>query len=227
MDPKHLKPPVGYFEQLALDLQIEEEISDSKQPPSPEAARLRSETARQMLEGAGISTGSGPARIPRWMEDYLRLRDAGWPWRVAAYIAWASSPKIMRQPATIADLAKDVLGLTGPRQIHHWRETNPAIDEVVTVLQAAPLMAHRRDVFEALAQSASNNDHRSNPDRKLFLEITGDYVPKSKMEIERNAEDLSQYSDAELDELAKRAARINHDSPAGARSAAAEEEIGN
>lgn len=211
MDPKQLKPQPGYFEQLALGLVLEEEaLTPGNHPPSPEEARLRSETARQMLE-EGDSSGAPPRGArSAWMEDYLRLQDAGWPWRVAAYIAWASSPKISRQPGTIAELARNVLGLTGPRQIHHWRETNPAIDEVVTVLQAAPLMAHRRDVFEALAKSAADSDHRSNPDRKLFLEITGDYVPKSKVAIERDAEDLSQYSDAELDELAKRAMQIQH-----------------
>jgi hypothetical protein len=205
MDPKQLKPQPGYFEQLALDLVVEEEpLPPGNHPPSPDEARLRSEAARQLLEIGELKQA--------WMEEYLQLRTAGWPWRVAAYIAWASSPRIGRAPGSIDELAKNVLGLTGPRQIHHWRETNPAIDEVVGVLQAAPLMAHRRDVLEALAKSASDSDHRSNPDRKLFLEITGDYIPKAKVDISRDAEDLSQYSDAELDLLARKALKkINHE----------------
>jgi hypothetical protein len=63
-------------------------------------------------------------------------------------------------------------------------------------------MQHRADVFAALATSASDSDHRSNPDRRLFLEMTNDYVPHSRIEVKRDAEDLSQMSDAELDELA-------------------------
>jgi hypothetical protein len=214
MDPKQLKPQPGYFEQLALDLVVEDDPTPSPSPfssaengerrvaPSPEEARLRSEVARQQLEGEAKQA---------WMEEYLQLRTAGWPWRVAAYIAWAASPRIGRRPGSIDELAKNVLGLTGPRQIHHWRETNPAIDEVVGVLQAAPLMQHRRDVMDALSAAASDKDHRNNPDRKLYLEIIGDYVPKAKVDISRDAEDLSQYSDAELDLLARKAMKkINH-----------------
>jgi hypothetical protein len=196
---KQINPPPGYFQQMALDLVIEEEpvAQTGNVPPTLEEARLRSEAARQLLED-----GSG-----RWMEDYSSLREAGWPWRVAAYIAWASSPKIGREPKTLADLA-NVLGLTSPRTIHHWRETNPAINEVIATLQAAPLMEHRRDVFDALVRSASDGDHRSNPDRKLFLEITGDYVPRAKVEVGRgDPKDLSSLSEDELDLLARKAMR--------------------
>ncbi len=203
MDAKQIRPQAGFFEQMALDLQIEEEPNPSTahNPPSLEEARLRSEAARQLLE---ISTEQD------WMTDYHRLRDAGWPWRVAAYIAWASSPRIGRQPGTLAELATQVLGLTSGRQVHHWRETNPAIDEVVATLQAAPLMEHRADVFRALALSASDSDHRSNPDRKLFLELTGDYTPKLKVDGSlRDATDLSQLSEEELALYAGRQAKAH------------------
>jgi hypothetical protein len=178
MKTKDLNPEPGYLRQLALNLAIDEEpqAAGQQNPPSPAEARLRSETAREALE-SGKSGG--------WMEDYFALRDANWPWRVAVYIAWASSPKIGRKPETIKELAVEVLGLTGPRQIHHWRETNPAIDEVVATLQAAPLMEHRRDVFEALSKAASDPDHRNNPDRKLYFEMTNDYLPKVKVEADR------------------------------------------
>jgi hypothetical protein len=202
MKERELKPEPGYFRQMALGLAIEEEpLAGQQNPPSPDEARLRSETARDALEQGGVSSGG-------WMKDYFELRDAGYPWRVAVYIAWASSPKIGRKPESIKDLAINVLGLTGPRQIHHWRETNPAIDEVVATLQAAPLMEHRRDVFDALAKAASDPDHRNNPDRRLYVEMTGDFVPRSKLELARGgADDLSGMSDDELDRLA---GKINH-----------------
>jgi hypothetical protein len=199
MKEKELKPGPGYFRQMALGLAIEEDPHpalsqwEREYPPTPEEARLRSETAREAME-SGKSGG--------WMEDYFALRDAGWPWRVAVYIAWASSPRIGRKPESIRELAVDVLGLTGPRQIHHWRETNPAIDEVVATLQAAPLMEHRRDVFEALAKAASDPDHRNNPDRRLALEMTGDFVPRSKVEVARgDFDDLSNIPEDELDRM--------------------------
>lgn len=205
MNPKQFNPPPGYYSQMALDLIIEEETLtlSGNVPPTPEEARLRSETSRQLLETR--------AHPHRWLEDYAELRDAGWPWRVAAYIAWASSPKIGRDPRNLQDLAS-VLGLSSPRTIHHWRETNPAINEVITTLQAAPLMEHRRDAFDALAKSAAKDDHRSNPDRRLMFEMTGDYVPKSKVDVSRgDAQDLSMLSDDELDILARKATRkINH-----------------
>jgi hypothetical protein len=204
MKEKQINPPAGYYGQMALDLIIEEEpvTLSGNVPPTPEEARLRSETARQLVEGSS----------PKWVEDYQELRDAGWPWRVAAYIAWASSPKIGREPKTLADLAS-VLGLTSTRTIHKWRENNPAINEVIATLQAGPLMEHRRDVLDALAKAASDSDHRNNPDRRLYLEIIGDYVPHAKVDVSRgDAEDLSTMSDDELDVLSRKAMKrsANH-----------------
>lgn len=65
--------------QLSFDLDLPEDDSD-KSHLSIEEIRLRSETARQALEGRALP----------WLEEYQRLRNGGWPWRVAAYIAWAS-----------------------------------------------------------------------------------------------------------------------------------------
>jgi hypothetical protein len=202
MKEKELKPGPGYFRQMAFGLAIEGEEPtpspslkgrEQNNPPTPDEARLRSETAREAMESG---------KVGGWMEDYFALRDAGWPWRVAVYISWASSPRIGRKPESIRELAVEVLGLTGPRQIHHWRETNPAIDEVVATLQAAPLMEHRRDVFDALAAAASNPDHRNNPDRRLYAEMIGAYVPRSKVEVERgNFDDLSGIPEDELDRM--------------------------
>lgn len=197
MDERKFNPGNGFFEQLALGLNVDEETPSAAAGEtfvSPEEARLRSEAARQLLAGL-------PGGKP-WMEQYYKLLEAGWPWRVACYIAWAASPRIGRWPGTQQDLATLVLGLTSDRVIGTWRKKNQAIDDVITILQAAPLMQHRADVFAALALSASDTDHRSNPDRRLFLEMTNDYVPHSKIEVKRDAEDLTQLSDAELDELA-------------------------
>lgn len=118
-----------------------------------------------------------------WWNDYLLLRDRGWDWRKAVYIAWASSPAIERQPSTQEELAQQVLGLTSDRVIRKWRENEPEIDNTVTEFQAAPLLRHRRDIFEALIKSASDPDPKSHADRKLALEMLGDYKPKQQTEV--------------------------------------------
>jgi hypothetical protein len=190
-----LKPwSVGNLEQLGLGLVIEDEAA-SASIPTPEEAHLRSEVARQALDGKHVE----------WMDDYRHLMDAGWPWRVAAYIAWASSPKAMRSPRSQQELAVETLGLTSDRVITTWRKKNPAIDETIAMLQAAPLFDHRRDVINALVNSASSPDHKSSSDRRLFFEMTGDYVPHVKVDQGHapiSPEDLSDYSDAELDQIA-------------------------
>lgn len=118
-----------------------------------------------------------------WWQDYLSLRDRGWDWRKAIYIAWAASPAIERQPATQEELAQGVLGLTSDRVIRKWRDAEPAIDDTVVEFQAAPLLRHRRDIFEALIKSASDPDPKSHADRKLALEMLGDYKPKQQTEV--------------------------------------------
>ena len=198
MDAKTLRPSAEFFEQLRLGLDLDEVDRSQVGFVSPEEARRRSLSAYRALEMAGIDS------TPGWMEQYQDLLTAGWPWRVACFIAWCASPKIGRWPKTQQELATEVLGLTSDRQIATWRKRNRSIDELITILQAAPLMAHRADVFEALAKSASDSDHRSNPDRKLFLEITGDYVPRQKVDLRRDSvDDLSQMSEAELEQLAR------------------------
>jgi hypothetical protein len=118
-----------------------------------------------------------------YFETFLDLLDGQWPPRIAAFIAWASSPRLDRVPATQEELAH-MLGLTSDRQFSKWRRQYPSIDTLIAKLQIGPLLKHRADVFQALAESASNPDYKHNPDRKLFAEITGDYVPSAKFEAE-------------------------------------------
>jgi hypothetical protein len=198
MRQDQLRPDLVKVEQLALGLDLQEADRDQVGFVSPEEAQRRSESARLALKARGVD---GEDQV--WMETYQGLLNAGWPWRVACYVAWASSPKVGRWPGTQLALAQEVLGLTSDRVIATWRKRNSAIDEMVAVLQAAPLMEHRADVLRALASAASNPSHQYNPDRKLFLEMTGDFVPRQKVELNRGeADDLSGLTDAELDRLA-------------------------
>lgn len=195
------KPSPEVIEQLALDLGgLEIEGDAAQRAISPDEARARSEAARAVLEAI---SGEG---APDWLAEYQQLRSAGWSWRVAAYIAWSASPRKTRWPATQNELASEVLGLTSDRAIATWRRKNPTIDETISLLQAAPLWEHRADILAALVASATDPDHRSHPDRRLALEMLGDYTPRSTMKVERSeVEDLSELSEEDLAQIIRRA----------------------
>jgi len=167
--------------QLALDMDLPEVELEHV---SPEEARLRSEAARKRFEDQGTS------------EEYRMLRDEGWPWRQAAYIMWAAMPK-PRSPETQEQLAKEVLGLASDRAINMWRKKNPMIDDRVAMLQAKQLWEARPAILAALAENASKADYKTHNDRKLALEMLGDYQPSSKL----TAEMLKSVSTHSLDDL--------------------------
>jgi len=198
-------PQITYQLPLELDLPAPEEEGGVGQ----DEARQRSEVSRKALEAMFGKSGA-----PRWLDDYLELVRGGWPWRVAAYIAWASSPKAGREPRTQDELARFHLGLTSDRAISTWRKRNPAIDEVVRMMQAGPLFKHRAEIFAALVAVAVKPDYKNHADRKLALELLGDYTPLRKVlaELRRKGDgDMSDLSDSELADLAAALEEDDHD----------------
>ena len=191
------RPTRETYQQMRMELGEVDDAIEEHSTITPDEARRRSEIARTTLEARG--------EAPEWLERYYELRDTGWPWRIACYIAWCASPKNTRWPKTQDELATNVLGLTSDRQIGTWRRKNPTIDDVVTLLQAAPLFEHRADIYRALIDSASRSDHRSHQDRKLALELMGDYVPHLQVDSRKleDMDDLSQVSEGELRKRAK------------------------
>lgn len=184
------KPDFAFPTQLTMDIDDDSAMSASMLTPE----------ARQIAEAAKAAFDE--RRDVAWMETYTKLREGGWSWRVAAYIAWASSPK-PRTPKTQEELATQFLGLSSDRVIFVWRKKNPIIDDTVGMLQSAALWDARADVFDALVQNASRADYKTHNDRKLFLEMTGDYVPSAKLAamITRNGvsdNELAEKSDEEL-----------------------------
>lgn len=189
---------LGEMRQLALGLDLPEVELDGV---TPEVARQRSEAARQALEMLG---GQGSA-TPAWLEDYYMLRDKGWPWRQAAYIAWASTPTDARNPKTQQDLAFQ-LGLTSDRAISTWRRRNPAILETIAFLQSAVLWRHRADAYDNLIKGMqkAGADYKFYNHLKLYMEMTGDYVPTSKYMAElkkKISTDPSELSEEEVQML--------------------------
>lgn len=193
-DPKDL-------EQLALGLDLpvpEEEVGLTRE----EVARV-SLAAMQKLDRERGTEEEEAA----WFGDYLRLKELGFTWRVAAYIAWEASPRGKRWPGSVELLAKEVLGLKSPRVIYTWRKKNPAIDEIISVMQTEPLYEHRRDVIEAMIEVASTADYKGHADRKLFFEMIGDYVPRAQVDLGKKSvteDDLSALTDEELRRLTER-----------------------
>jgi len=181
------------YRQLALGLDLPEVEMDGI---SPEAARLRSEEARKKFEQENAS------------EEYRMLRDEGWPWRQATYIAWMATPK-PRKPETQEQLAKEVLGLSSDRAINTWIKKNPMIVERIASLQSSSFFDWRANHIHALNVGASKGgeDYKFFNHLKLALEIDGIYIPTNKLTAEFTKRigtgDLSGMTDQQLAELAK------------------------
>jgi len=171
----------------------------------------------------------GVDEVPVYFEQYHRLMEAGVPWRIAAFVAWASIPKDQRKPATQDEFAKQVLGLTSDRRIAEWRKAYP-IDQMIADLQGEMLMQYRPGVFDAIGWGASQRDYKAAAQQRLFVELTRD-MPNPKLHVEDNraVADLEDLSDAELDALdgiaAKELLKKIRDAGAGDLAGMTDEEL--
>ncbi|NUQ86371.1 MAG: hypothetical protein HUU11_16825 [Anaerolineales bacterium] len=189
------------YSQLALGLELPE--VDDGMPV--EDARLRSEAGRSAFVAL-----KGSPNQPEWFERFESLMDGGWPWRQACYIAWASTPLEGRTPKTQEELARKHLNLASDRAISTWRKKNPAIDTMIALLQSAELWDHRADSFKHLIDGMrrAGADYKFFNHLKLFLEMTGDYVPLNQIAavVKRKADGGAHEMDEEmLNELAESA----------------------
>lgn len=159
--------------------------------------------------------------VPQWMDLYRRLREEGWDWRVAVYIAWAAQPKKYRMPATQDDLARECLGLSSDRSIATWRKRNAMIDETISMLQGSVIFESLPDAFHAMVDVATSEDYKGHADRKLMFEMAGVYTPSSKITAEMakrlvnsDVKDLEELSDADLrkiEQMAGEARKLKSD----------------
>lgn len=180
------------------DIASDADAGSEMRPLSAEEVRLRSLAARQVLEDRDAVSSL------EWAEPYHNLINAGWPWRIAAWVAWSTIPKSRRWPRTQQDLAVSVLGLGSDRVIASWRKKFPTLDQMIADLQADEMLLARADVFDALKVSASTPDYKHSPDRRLFLTMSGDYVEHNKLTLsdgKKAQKSLKDLSDAELDAL--------------------------
>jgi len=170
--------------------------------PGFEVEQQDSEAARE----EAIRRAFEERRDVGWMDDYSQLRDEGWSWREAAYIAWRAQPVEGRWPKTQGELATEVLGLTSDRAIRNWKAKNPAIEEAISDLLVTSLLAARSDVIGALKEVAASAKPAAHRDRRMYLEMVGLYEPKSTVKLGPTTEDdLDSLSDEELRALAAKA----------------------
>lgn len=140
-----------------------------------------------------------------WVGDYLALLTEGWYWRDAVYIAWKGLPKSHRKPDNLDGLA-ELMGMSS-RTIKSRLAKNPAIRVRAAKQVAARAFDVVDDVWDALIASASDSNYKSHPDRKLFMEMTGQYTPKQAIGLgleDADDEDLTKLTKEELARLAGR-----------------------
>ena len=148
-----------------------------------------SESSASALGSAGSTSSSTSSPTEAltgydWYGEYVELTQRH-AWRVAAYIAWAASPAVGRKPATQLELAQ-AIGLKTDRTIRQWKEKEPGIEAEIKRVQAGPLLRHRRDLYEALMKSALLEGSGGHADRRLALEMMGDYTPRLKQTLDAN-----------------------------------------
>jgi hypothetical protein len=83
-------------------------------------------------------------------------------------------------------LGRDVaalLGLSNTRTMRHWREQDPEMGERIARLPTEMLLGHVADVFDALVKVAKDPDPKCFQDRRLFLELTGNYRPSGNVNL--------------------------------------------
>jgi hypothetical protein len=198
------------YSQLALELDLPEVDLDGV---SVEEARLISEAGRSALH-----TLKGQHDQPEWFERFEMLVNGGWPWRQACYIAWASLPKDGREPDTQEELATRYLNLTSDRAISSWRKKNPAIETMIGIMQSSEVWEHRADSFRNLIEGMkrAGADYKFFNHLKLYLEMTGDYVPLNQISavLKRKADGGAHEMDEEtLDDLAEGAMALENSLP--------------
>jgi len=165
-------------------------------------AQMRSAAAREVFEAAEDASP--------WMNDYWELIAEGWAWRQAVLMLWEAQPARARTPKTQIELATTVLGLTSDRVISGWKQDNPAMAARIARLTVSAVSKARAEVIAALIESASDANPRSHADRKMVLEMTGDYVPKMKMGV-GTLRDLEEASTEDLMALAQLPGTVGDD----------------
>lgn len=91
-----------------------------------------------------------------------------------AFVLWLSLPPRDREPATLIDLA-DELGVHRIT-LSRWKQ-DPKILKQAAKLSRNILLEGIPSTYRAMVESAGNPDGRNNADRRLLVEMAGEYTP--------------------------------------------------
>lgn len=176
--------------QLSFDLDLPEE-EPGLVGLSADEIQARKDVAKAMIENPDTwpKGADGKPNVPFWFEDYLRLSEGRWPFRVAVLIAWLRTPKKYRWPKTQQELA-DQLGLSSDRQFTIWRARNPQIDAMVHDAWRDRVLDSLSDSIDAMLEVAARDDYKSRGDRELHFKLAD--ILRENIHLSGTATDLSQ-----------------------------------
>lgn len=115
-----------------------------------------------------------------WHDEFVALLARGYTWRKTAWIAWHSQPKQSRQPRTKTAFA-ELIGVS-PGKLTDY-SNDPALHAAILAHRRSVLFDHLPDVYDALVQSAADPNYKSAPDRRLALEMAGEYTPRQQLNV--------------------------------------------
>jgi len=124
---------------------------------------------------------------PAWWPDFDEIREE-FPhfkkWEIWSLIAWASMHAGLRDPRTLQEFADSIN--TSTRTLLTYRTKTwgdkPTVDEAIATVKSGSMWHRRRKVLTALGDVAEMPDPKAHPDRKMFLEMTGDYPARPRPE---------------------------------------------
>ena len=121
-------------------------------------------------------------------QAYHMLTAEGWDRSKALYMAWKAHHPLIRERSGLPILQKDfftqVLGYSSDNAVRQWRKKTywPQLAERMDTIMNDVLKDYTPVVLYANAQLAARPDPKTFPDRKLYLEMVGEYTPKSLQE---------------------------------------------
>lgn len=138
-----------------------------------------------------------------WADVFFMLvDDEGWYWRDAAYIAWKSVPRDIREPKLLMDFSRYIgMGKSG---MSGRLAKNPLIEQRVTAgLLQNKILPRLDEVIDASIEVATTAGYKGFNDRKMLLQMGG--LSKDSLNVNHGlqpTDDLSNLSNAELMRLA-------------------------
>lgn len=124
----------------------------------------------------------------------------GWKPKVACYIAWCAHPKEVRDKAGLPETKTDLAIALGSKAkdpgnlFRNWSRRYDNLDAYIfTATREGPLNHYRPEVIKAMIDTAKTTGRAGHADRKMYLEMTGDYSNKQVIE----------FTDKEIDEMSK------------------------